>query len=47
MTDTETLERVREIFRGDRFATETGAVIDDIGDLLTAARGIDGNGHIL
>lgn len=32
MTDTETLERVREIFRGDRFATETGAVIDDIDD---------------
>jgi acyl-CoA thioesterase len=32
MTDTETLESVRKIFRGDRFATETGAVIDDIDD---------------
>ncbi|MBP5430744.1 PaaI family thioesterase [Ruminococcus sp.] len=32
MTDTEILERVREIFRGDRFATEMGAVVDDIGD---------------
>ena len=32
MKDTETLERVQEIFRGDRFATEMGTVIDDIGD---------------
>ncbi|MBO4493997.1 MAG: PaaI family thioesterase [Ruminococcus sp.] len=32
MTDAEILERVREIFRGDRFATEMGAVVDDIGD---------------
>ncbi len=32
MTDTETLERVRETFRGDRFATEMGAVIDELGD---------------
>jgi acyl-CoA thioesterase len=32
MMDTEILERVRGIFRGDRFATEMGAVIDDIGD---------------
>ncbi|MBO7474498.1 MAG: PaaI family thioesterase [Ruminococcus sp.] len=30
--DTEILERVRGIFKGDRFATEMGAVIDDIGD---------------
>ena len=32
MTDTETLEKVREIFRGDRFATEMGAVIEELGD---------------
>ncbi|WP_365718828.1 PaaI family thioesterase [Ruminococcus sp.] len=32
MMDTEILERVRGIFKGDRFATEMGAVIDDIGD---------------
>ncbi len=29
---TEELERVREMFRNDRYATETGAVIDAIGD---------------
>ncbi|MBR3666649.1 MAG: PaaI family thioesterase [Ruminococcus sp.] len=32
MTDNETLERVRGTFRGDRFATEMGAVIDELGD---------------
>lgn len=32
MTDNETLERVRETFRGDRFATKMGAVIDELGD---------------
>ena len=32
MTDNETLEKVRGYFRGDRFATEAGAVIDEIGD---------------
>ena len=32
MTDNETLERVRETFRSDRFATEMGAVIDELGD---------------
>jgi len=32
MNDNETLERVRETFRDDRFATETGAVIDELGD---------------
>ena len=32
MADIEELEKVREIFRGDRFATEMGAVIDEIGD---------------
>ena len=32
MTDNETLESVRETFRGDRFATEMGAVIDELGD---------------
>ena len=32
MTDNETLERVRETFRGDRFATEMGAVIEELGD---------------
>ena len=32
MNDNETLERVRETFRGDRFATEMGAVIDELGD---------------
>lgn len=29
MTD---IEKVREMFRNDRYATETGAVIDEIGD---------------
>ncbi|MBQ9809084.1 MAG: PaaI family thioesterase [Ruminococcus sp.] len=32
MTDSETLEKVREMFRNDRYATETGAVIDEIDD---------------
>lgn len=32
MVDIETLEKVRELFRNDRFATEMGAVIDEIGD---------------
>ena len=32
MNDNETLERVRATFRGDRFATEMGAVIDELGD---------------
>ena len=27
-----TLEKVRKIFKGDRFATENGAVIEEIGD---------------
>ena len=27
-----TLEEVRNLFKGDRFATENGAVIDEIGD---------------
>ena len=27
-----TLEEVRKLFEGDRFATENGAVIDEIGD---------------
>jgi acyl-CoA thioesterase len=32
MTDKETLEKVREFFKGDRYAAETGAVIDEIGE---------------
>ena len=32
MADIETLEKVRELFRNDRFATEMGAVIDEIDD---------------
>ena len=32
MADKEQLERAREYFTNDRFATEAGAVIDDIGD---------------
>ena len=32
MADKETLEKVRGIFCNDRFATEMGAVIDDLGD---------------
>ena len=32
MTDKETLEKVRDIFKNDRFATEMGAVIDELGD---------------
>ena len=32
MENKRTLEEVREIFEGDRFATENGAVIDEIGE---------------
>jgi len=32
MAHTKTLEEVRKIFEGDRFATENGAVIESIGD---------------
>lgn len=32
MATQEELERVREFFKGDRFATEAGAVIEEIGD---------------
>lgn len=32
MADLETLEKVREFFKNDRYATETGAVIEEIGD---------------
>ena len=32
MEHKKTLEEVRKIFEGDRFATENGAVIDEIGD---------------
>ena len=32
MKNKKTLEEVRRIFKGDRFATENGAVIDEIGD---------------
>lgn len=32
MSQQKTLEEVRKIFEGDRFATENGAVIDAIGD---------------
>lgn len=32
MENETTLEEVRKVFEGDRFATENGAVIDEIGD---------------
>jgi acyl-CoA thioesterase len=32
MENSKTLEQVRKMFEGDRFATENGAVIDEIGD---------------
>ena len=32
MENKKTLEGVRKIFEGDRFATENGAVIEEIGD---------------
>lgn len=32
MATQEELERVRELFKNDRYATDTGAVIDEIGD---------------
>lgn len=32
MENQKTLEKVRNIFEGDRFATENGAVIEEIGD---------------
>ena len=28
----EVLDRMRDLFKGDRYATETGAVIDELGD---------------
>ena len=32
MEDKKTLDEVRKIFEGDRFATENGAVIEEVGD---------------
>lgn len=32
LENTKTLEEVRKLFEGDRFATENGAVIEEIGD---------------
>lgn len=32
MENVKTLEEIRKIFEGDRFATENGAVIDEVGD---------------
>ena len=32
MNNKKTLEEVRKIFEGDRFATENGAVIEEVGD---------------
>lgn len=32
MEDKKTLEEIRKIFEGDRFATENGAVIEEVGD---------------
>ena len=32
MEDTKTLQEVRHIFENDRFATENGAVIEEIGN---------------
>lgn len=32
MENKKTLEEVRKMFEGDRFATENGAVIEDVGD---------------
>ena len=32
MNDKKSLEEVRKIFEGDRFATENGAIIEEIGD---------------
>ena len=32
MENSKTLEQVKQMFEGDRFATENGAVIDEIGD---------------
>ena len=32
MKNTKTLEEVRTLFEGDRFATENGAIIDEFGD---------------
>ena len=28
----EVLDRIRDLFKGDRYATETGAIIDELGD---------------
>ena len=33
METTKTIEEVRKIFEGDRFATENGAIIEEIGEL--------------
>lgn len=32
MVSPEELERIRELFKNDRFATESGAVIDEVGE---------------
>ena len=45
MATQEEIEKVRGIFREDRFATEMGAVIDDIGDHYAKCSLVIGDRH--
>ena len=45
MENEKTLEDVRKIFEGDRFATENGAVIEEIGDRSATCSLVITNSH--
>ena len=45
MENKKTLEEVRKIFEGDRFATENGAVIEEIGDHSATCRLVITDSH--
>lgn len=45
METKKTLEEVRKIFEGDRFATKNGAVIEEIGDHSATCSLVITNGH--
>ena len=45
MENKKTLEEVRKIFEGDRFATENGAVIEEIGDHSATCSLVITNSH--
>lgn len=45
MISPEELEKIREFFKNDRFATENGAVIDEVGDHYAKVRLTIGDRH--